>query len=126
MEYGKIKDEDDDGGTVSDDIENLRGTGFPGVASVSNVPPREQAEWKRKTIVTLAPTFLTSSQAILIVWSKRAGKYEYSVTTANFMVETLKCALSLAALARIWKSEGVTDDNSITSLPMLTHRVIRY
>ncbi|KAE8711762.1 CMP-sialic acid transporter 4 [Hibiscus syriacus] len=115
MEYRKIKDEDDDGGTVSDDIENLRGTGFPGVASVSNVPPREQAKWKRKTIVTLALTFLTSSQAILIVWSKRAGKYEYSVTTANFMVETLKCALSLAALARIWKSEGVTDDNRLST-----------
>lgn len=39
-----------------------------------------------RSIVTLALTILTSSQAILIVWSKRAGKYEYSVTTANFMV----------------------------------------
>ena len=39
-----------------------------------------------RSIVTLALTFLTSSQAILIVWSKRAGKYEYSVTTANFLV----------------------------------------
>jgi hypothetical protein len=39
-------------------------------------------------VVTLALTILTSSQAILIVWSKRAGKYEYSVTTANFMVRT--------------------------------------
>ncbi|KAL4347582.1 hypothetical protein GQ457_17G004290 [Hibiscus cannabinus] len=117
MEYRKIKDEDDDGGTISDDIENPRGKGFPGpgVASVSNVPPREQAKWKRKTIVTLALTFLTSSQAILIVWSKRAGKYEYSVTTANFLVETLKCALSLAALARIWKNEGVTDDNKLST-----------
>lgn len=37
-------------------------------------------------MVTLALTLLTSSQAILIVWSKRAGKYEYSVTTANFLV----------------------------------------
>ncbi|KAA3490678.1 UDP-galactose transporter [Gossypium australe] len=26
-------------------------------------------------------------------------------------VETLKCALSLAALARLWNSEGVTEDN---------------
>ncbi|KAE8695040.1 hypothetical protein F3Y22_tig00110745pilonHSYRG00115 [Hibiscus syriacus] len=68
-----------------------------------NVPPREQAKWKR------------NSQAILIVWSKIAGKYEYNVTTANFMVETLKCALSLAALARIWKSEGVTDDNRLST-----------
>ncbi|EOX98921.1 hypothetical protein QUC31_014909 [Theobroma cacao] len=112
MEYRKIKDEDNDGGTVSDDIENLRGKGFSG-ASVSNVPVREQSKWKRKTVVTLALTFLTSSQAILIVWSKRAGKYEYSVTTANFLVETLKCALSLAALARIWKTEGVTEDNRL-------------
>lgn len=39
-----------------------------------------------RSMVTLALTVLTSSQAILIVWSKRAGKYEYSVTTANFLV----------------------------------------
>lgn len=43
--------------------------------------------WNRSA-VTLALTVLTSSQAILIVWSKRAGKYEYSVTTANFSVRT--------------------------------------
>ncbi|XVE66478.1 hypothetical protein DITRI_Ditri08aG0082800 [Diplodiscus trichospermus] len=114
MEYRKIKVEDTDGGTISDDIENLRVKGFSG-ASISNVPTREQAEWKRKTVVTLALTFLTSSQAILIVWSKRAGKYEYSVTTANFLVETLKCALSLAALATIWKREGVTEDNKLST-----------
>ncbi|KAL6008105.1 hypothetical protein ACLOJK_033611 [Asimina triloba] len=65
-----------------------------------------------RSIVTLALTLLTSSQAILIVWSKRAGKYEYSVTTANFSVEALKCAFSLAALVKIWKNEGVTADNS--------------
>ncbi|KAK8994375.1 hypothetical protein V6N11_045467 [Hibiscus sabdariffa] len=29
-------------------------------------------------------------------------------------VKTLKCALSLAALARIWKSEGVTDNNRLS------------
>ena len=40
-----------------------------------------------RSMVTLALTLLTSSQAILIVWSKRAGKYEYSVTTANFLVK---------------------------------------
>nr|CAB3454729.1 unnamed protein product [Digitaria exilis] len=44
--------------------------------------------WKPKSIVTLALTLLTSSQAILIVWSKRAGKYEYSVTTAIFRLTT--------------------------------------
>ncbi|XP_022763816.1 CMP-sialic acid transporter 4-like isoform X2 [Durio zibethinus] len=115
MEYRKIQDEDNDAGTISDDIENLRGKVFSGGASVSNVPTREQAKWKRKTVVTLALTFLTSSQAILIVWSKRAGRYEYSVTTANFLVETLKCALSLAALAKIWKNEGVTEDNRLST-----------
>ncbi|KAK6916251.1 Nucleotide-sugar transporter, partial [Dillenia turbinata] len=73
------------------------------------------SKWKRKSIVTLALTFLTSSQAILIVWSKRAGKYEYSVTTANFLVETLKCALSVAALIRIWGNEGVTEDNRLST-----------
>ncbi|KAL7584630.1 hypothetical protein Lser_V15G42473 [Lactuca serriola] len=62
-------------------------------------------------MVTLALSFLTSSQAILIVWSKRAGRYDYSVTTTNFLVEALKCALSLLALARIWRTEGVTEDN---------------
>ncbi|CAI9104830.1 OLC1v1003597C1 [Oldenlandia corymbosa var. corymbosa] len=75
----------------------------------------EGTKWKRKSIVTAALTILTSSQAILIVWSKRAGKYEYSVTTANFLVEALKCALSLAALARIWRSEGVTEDNRLST-----------
>ncbi|KAK5770350.1 hypothetical protein PVK06_046500 [Gossypium arboreum] len=112
MENRKIKDEDNEVETISEDVENARGKGFP--TSLRNVPTREQAKWQRKTVVTLALTFLTSSQAILIVWSKRAGKYEYSVTTANFLVETLKCALSLAALARIWNSEGVTEANSTT------------
>ncbi|KAK6916254.1 Nucleotide-sugar transporter, partial [Dillenia turbinata] len=73
------------------------------------------SKWKRKSIVTLALTFLTSSQAILIVWSKRAGKYEYSVTTANFLVETLKCTLSVAALIRIWGNEGVNEDNRLST-----------
>ncbi|KAF7144206.1 hypothetical protein RHSIM_Rhsim05G0044700 [Rhododendron simsii] len=115
MEYRKIKDQDD----VGDDIENRGGKALPGV-SVSNVAnfggiSSERSKWKRKSIVTLALTILTSSQAILIVWSKRAGKYEYSVTTANFSVEALKCALSLAALLRIWRREGVTEDNRLST-----------
>lgn len=69
--------------------------------------------WRQKSIVTVALTVLTSSQAILIVWSKRAGKYDYSVTTANFSVEALKCAMSLVALGRIWKNQGVTEDNKL-------------
>jgi hypothetical protein len=96
-----LKDRDEDGS--GNDIESKSTLG--GGATVEN------SKWKRKyeflfsnqnpnynkdsnlfvcfcyrSIVTLALTFLTSSQAILIVWSKRAGKYEYSVTTANFMV----------------------------------------
>ncbi|XP_051136537.1 CMP-sialic acid transporter 4-like isoform X2 [Andrographis paniculata] len=67
------------------------------------------------SVVTLALTVLTSSQAILIVWSKRAGKYEYSVTTANFLVEALKCMISLASLTRLWRTEGVTDDNRLST-----------
>ncbi|KAG5547484.1 hypothetical protein RHGRI_013243 [Rhododendron griersonianum] len=110
---------DEDVHSVGDDIENRGGKALPGV-SVSNVAnfggiSSERSKWKRKSIVTLALTILTSSQAILIVWSKRAGKYEYSVTTANFSVEALKCALSLAALLRIWRREGVTEDNRLST-----------
>ncbi|CBI37728.3 hypothetical protein VitviT2T_003280 [Vitis vinifera] len=119
MEYRKLKDLDKDGGAGGDDIESLRGKALSG-AHTNNMATLgghsiDRTKWKRKSIVTLALTVLTSSQAILIVWSKRAGKYEYSVTTANFLVETLKCALSLAALVRIWGNEGVTDDNRLSS-----------
>ncbi|MCO5600185.1 hypothetical protein L7F22_054293 [Adiantum nelumboides] len=68
-------------------------------------------EWKRKSLVTFALTILTSSQGILIAWSKRAGGYDYSVTSANFMVEVLKCLISVGALLQIWRREGVTEDN---------------
>ncbi|GMN50124.1 hypothetical protein TIFTF001_019278 [Ficus carica] len=114
MEYRKIKDEDKVEDSVGDDVESLRGKPHS-VASSLGGGPIDRNKWKRKSIVTLALTVLTSSQAILIVWSKRAGKYEYSVTTANFLVETLKCALSLAALARIWNNEGVTEDNRLST-----------
>ncbi|KAF0931312.1 hypothetical protein E2562_002651, partial [Oryza meyeriana var. granulata] len=77
---------------------------------------KSKNNWKLKSIVTLALTLLTSSQAILIVWSKRAGKYEYSVTTANFSVEALKCLLSLIALYRTWSSQGVTEDNRLSEI----------
>ncbi|CAN4126655.1 unnamed protein product [Withania somnifera] len=69
----------------------------------------------RRSFVTLLLKILTNSQSILIVWSKRAGKYEYSVTTANFLVEALKCALSLAALVSIWRKDGITDDNRLST-----------
>ncbi|CAJ1971652.1 unnamed protein product [Sphenostylis stenocarpa] len=77
-------------------------------------------EVRDEAVEDVEKSFLLS--AILIVWSKRAGKYEYSVTTANFMVrifnilvETLKCAISLVALGRIWKKDGVNEDNRLTT-----------
>ncbi|KAG6735980.1 hypothetical protein POTOM_061332 [Populus tomentosa] len=115
MEYRKIKDEEDQiGDGVVGDAVTSRGVSPSKVTSFPTGSV-DRLRWKRKMVVTLALTILTSSQAILIVWSKRAGKYEYSVTTANFMVETLKCALSLAALARTWKKEGVTEDNRLST-----------
>nr|GLL45248.1 CMP-sialic acid transporter 4-like [Ipomoea trifida] len=117
MEYRRIKDQDKND-AADDDIESSHGKAVSG--SINNVAivgasSGDRSKWKRKSIVTLALTVLTSSQAILIVWSKRAGKYEYSVTTANFLVEALKCALSLVALMRIWRKDGVTDDNRLST-----------
>ncbi|CAL5376885.1 unnamed protein product [Camellia sinensis] len=120
MEYRKIKDEikpDKDEDAISDDIDNLLGKAFSG-GMFSLKLKLELDEQPRPMIpvgnmATLGGS--SSEQAILIVWSKRAGKYDYSVTTANFMVEALKCALSLAALVRIWRNEGVTDDNRLST-----------
>nr|POE69370.1 cmp-sialic acid transporter 2 [Quercus suber]POF21657.1 cmp-sialic acid transporter 2 [Quercus suber] len=114
MEYRKLKDQDEDGNGGGDDIESRK------PLSVTNVPTLggttvDWSKWKLKIVVVVALTLLTSSQGILIVWSKRNGKYEYSVTTSNFMVEALKCGLSLLALARIWRSEGVTEDNRLST-----------
>ncbi|CAH9093797.1 unnamed protein product [Cuscuta epithymum] len=117
MEYRKIKDQDKHEASV-DDIESSPTKAVSGslnIVAAVGASPGDRSKWKRKSMVTLALTVLTSSQAILIVWSKRAGKYEYSVTTANFLVEALKCALSLAALMRIWRKDGVTDDNRLST-----------
>ncbi|PNY04366.1 CMP-sialic acid transporter 4-like protein [Trifolium pratense] len=120
MEYRKIKDDEDI--IIDRDVEVADGdkSFFIPVSSSSDGETkidthRTKVQWKRKSVVTFALTVLTSSQAILIVWSKRAGKYEYSVTTANFLVETLKCAISLVALARAWMTEGVTENNRLTT-----------
>ncbi|WVY90801.1 hypothetical protein V8G54_036315 [Vigna mungo] len=120
MEYRKIKDEDEVRDGALEDVEKSFLLSVPDSSLSSGGETRidihrTKAKWKRKSVVTLALTILTSSQAILIVWSKRAGKYEYSVTTANFMVETLKCAISLVALGRIWKKDGVNEDNRLTT-----------
>lgn len=109
MEYRKIKDQEKGEESSKGDVEDLPDKAHSVLAG-SN-----KTQWKRKSVVTLALTILTSSQAILIVWSKRAGKYEYSVTTANFLVESLKCALSLTALAKIWQAEGITEDNRLST-----------
>ncbi|WOK95303.1 hypothetical protein Cni_G04010 [Canna indica] len=119
MEYRRVKDQEDYGDKALTDVENQHGKPFSSVAADnlpgSGVIPTNKPNWKLKSVVTLALTLLTSSQAILIVWSKRAGKYEYSVTTANFSVEALKCMLSLGALVRIWKIHGVTADNQLST-----------
>ncbi|KAL3624330.1 hypothetical protein CASFOL_033146 [Castilleja foliolosa] len=109
---------DKDVDAAHDDVESLRGkphSDSPIDMVALGGSSVDRTKWKRKSVVTLALTVLTSSQAILIVWSKRAGKYEYSVTTANFLVEALKCALSLAALTRIWRKDGVTEDNRLST-----------
>ncbi|XLT65338.1 hypothetical protein HN873_021777 [Arachis hypogaea] len=117
MEYRKIRDEGDDREIGVEDVESLLlDNRLASVGETKTDSHRAKAKWKLKSVVTLALTILTSSQAILIVWSKRAGKYEYSVTTANFLVETLKCAISLVALARIWKKDGVTEDNRLSEI----------
>ncbi|KAG6498873.1 CMP-sialic acid transporter 2-like [Zingiber officinale] len=117
MEYRRIKDQDDDDGKPHTDLESQYGKPFSGIDNVLNsgAVSIKKPNWKLKSVVTLALTLLTSSQAILIVWSKRAGKYDYSVTTANFSVEALKCVFSLVSLLRIWKSEGVTADNKLAT-----------
>ncbi|KAH9603548.1 hypothetical protein KSS87_011311 [Heliosperma pusillum] len=115
MEYRKIKDQDKDEESEGDiETARLKGGSVSNVIALGGITS-VKPQWKRKSLVTFVLTLLTSSQAILIVWSKRAGKYEYSVTTANFMVETLKCALSLAALVRIWRKDGVTEDNRLST-----------
>ncbi|XP_059077062.1 CMP-sialic acid transporter 4 isoform X2 [Cryptomeria japonica] len=111
MEYRKIKDQDKEENVA--DIEDAHPkSGSGGIVDKPKIGIQEGSEWKRKSLVTIALTVLTSSQGILIAWSKRAGKYDYSITTANFLVETLKCALSLIALTRTWEREGITEDNN--------------
>eukprot|EP00898_Chlorokybus_atmophyticus_P002962 jgi/Chlat1/3667/Chrsp24S03842 len=117
--YRKLKDESEyrkDGveGKQKTDEENVIGEKAPliekdGGASMTI------ADWSRKSAVTLALTVLTSSQGILIAYSKKAGKYDYSVTTANLCVEVTKCLLSLLALMQIWRKEGFTEDNRLST-----------
>ena len=70
-------------------------------------------EFTRKTAVIIALTVLTSSQGLLIAVSKQGGKFEYSVMSANCMVETTKCVISLLFLMKQWNTIGVTEDNTL-------------
>ncbi|KAM3365205.1 hypothetical protein ACQJBY_015139 [Aegilops geniculata] len=119
MEYRRVKDQEIYDAISQKDIESPDGRSLSSTAATSPLGTaggsKGKNSWKQKSIVTIALTLLTSSQAILIVWSKRAGKYEYSVTTANFSVEALKCLLSLLALYRTWNSQGVTEDNRLST-----------
>ena len=72
-------------------------------------------EFTRKTLVVIALTILTSSQGLLIAVSKQGGKFEYSVMSANCMVETTKCVISLLFLLRQWNTIGVTEDNTLVT-----------
>lgn len=122
MDYRKLRDQSFP--TAHDD--DFKGTqGFPKKLDSDNevVIPLEVnvkdtgasgSEWKRKSLVTFALTVLTSSQGILIAWSKRAGGYDYSVTSANFMVELLKCFISVGALIQIWRKDGINEDNKLS------------
>uniref|UniRef100_A0A8R7PD96 Uncharacterized protein n=1 Tax=Triticum urartu TaxID=4572 RepID=A0A8R7PD96_TRIUA len=88
MEYRRVKDQESYDAISQKDIESPDGRSLSSTAATSPLGTaggsKGKNSWKQKSIVTIALTLLTSSQAILIVWSKRAGKYEYSVTTANF------------------------------------------
>ncbi|KAI4375709.1 hypothetical protein MLD38_013546 [Melastoma candidum] len=79
MEYRKLKDQEDDVDAMREDVESRaeKAHSSAGINPLSTAGGGlgDHSRWKRKSIVTLALTFLTSSQAILIVWSKRAGKY---------------------------------------------------
>ncbi|CAL4900518.1 unnamed protein product [Urochloa decumbens] len=106
MEYRRVKDQENYDDLSQKDVESLSGrslssanTTASGLSSAGGA--KGKSSWKLKSVVTLALTLLTSSQAILIVWSKRAGKYEYSVTTANFFGHGTR--------------HGVTDDNRLTT-----------
>ncbi|XP_020528064.1 CMP-sialic acid transporter 2-like isoform X4 [Amborella trichopoda] len=62
----------------------------------------DKSKWTSKSLVTIALTLLTSSQAILIAWLRRAGKYDYSVTTANFLVYSTSVAMLLTAVVSVF------------------------
>ncbi|GLJ08454.1 hypothetical protein SUGI_0089110 [Cryptomeria japonica] len=115
MEYRKIKDQDKEENVADIEDPHPKSGSGAGIVDKPKIGIQEGSEWKRKSLVTIALTVLTSSQGILIAWSKRAGKYDYSITTANFLVETLKCALSLIALTRTWEREGITEDNKLST-----------
>jgi UDP-sugar transporter A1/2/3 len=70
-------------------------------------------------IACIALAFLTSSQNLLITWSKRAGGYEYNYVSVTMLSELLKLVMSLAMLYReqqsLRDSHGDLEDGASSS-----------
>ena len=41
--------------------------------------------------------------------------YDYAVTSANCTVEIVKLIISFVALTQVWRAEGITEDNRLSS-----------
>lgn len=68
------------------------------------------ADWGRRTAVTLALTFLTSSQGLLIAASKsKHVKYDYSVTSANCTVRQGLMGRTNRSSACHWRHVGPSE-----------------
>jgi UDP-sugar transporter A1/2/3 len=70
-------------------------------------------------IACIALAFLTSSQNLLITWSKRAGGYEYNYVSVTMLSELLKLVMSLVMLYReqqnLRDSHGDLEDGASSS-----------
>lgn len=55
-------------------------------------------------------------QGLLIAASKANNvTYDYAVTSANCTVEIVKLIISFVALTQVWRAEGITEDNRLSS-----------
>uniref|UniRef100_A0A7N2QYY2 Uncharacterized protein n=1 Tax=Quercus lobata TaxID=97700 RepID=A0A7N2QYY2_QUELO len=89
MEYTKLN--------VNDQDEN--GKGRNALSVTNNVPTLggTTIDWSKWKLNCIGPS------------------YECNLCLTFSLVETLKCGLSLLALARLWRSEGVTEDNRLST-----------
>ena len=63
-------------------------------------------------LIFFSYNFSTTPQGILIAASKSRGQtYRYSVVSANFSVEVVKCIISIFGLLKARSKEGVNEDN---------------